>query len=319
MNPIFLTGYAAFLLAAGFRLPSVKSRSLARTLGWAIAAGTVFVSHCMTIGQPSLIRMTVIVFLQLLSMKGLVATESYAQRNGLNVIQWLAFSSWFGMRPQPFEVMPDRPHPYLKLIAKAASRMLAGICLLYLSSKLEHTSFSGFFLPELCLLAGVSLLLHFGVLTLSVAWWRMLGVDVQELFREPYRAKTLKEFWGRRWNLAFSEMTALIVYRPLKSRLGADNAITFSFLLSALLHEIAISLPVMSGFGMPSAYFILHATAMKLESIPGISKKLIQRPLLSRFWVMSILLLPLPVLFHHDFIQYVLVPLRAHVLSLVSI
>ena len=56
------------------------------------------------------------------------------------------------------------------------------------------------------------------------------------------------DFWSRRWNLAFSEMTALGVYRPLSGNIGRKAATVAAFLASGLLHELAISLPVLAGY-----------------------------------------------------------------------
>ena len=72
------------------------------------------------------------------------------------------------------------------------------------------------------------------------------------------RSTGLGEFWGRRWNLAFSEMTALAIYRPLAAPGRAAPALVASFLGSGLLHELAISVPVRAGFGLPLVYFALH-------------------------------------------------------------
>jgi alginate O-acetyltransferase complex protein AlgI len=143
----------------------------------------------------------------------------------------------------------------------------------------------------------------------------MLGVNVSELFQSPYKSRSLKEFWGKRWNIAFSEMTALISYRPLKTRVGIKKALIISFLLSGLLHEIAISLPVMAGFGLPMIYFVIHASAMHLEGHFIFIQRIAQHRFLSHIWVMSWLLLPMPLLFHHEFIQQVLVPLRTLILQ----
>jgi D-alanyl-lipoteichoic acid acyltransferase DltB (MBOAT superfamily) len=165
-------------------------------------------------------------------------------------------------------------------------------------------------------LAGLSLILHFGILNLSTALWRRLGVDVSELFRSPYKARSLKEFWGKRWNLAFSEMTALIAYRPLKYKIGAENAVIISFLVSGLLHEIAISFPVSSGYGLPLLYFIIHAVAMQLEAKSLFVKRLLSHRLLSHIWVLSLLVIPMPILFHRAFVSEVLIPLREMLLFL---
>jgi D-alanyl-lipoteichoic acid acyltransferase DltB (MBOAT superfamily) len=265
-----------------------------------------------TADQTPLLRMVVIVFLQLVSMKILVVVETYTGENRLRIVQWLAFAlGWFGMRATPFEQLPNTPLPYKTLIIKGITRIAIGISLLYCSILATHASITtALFIPELLLLAGISMILHFGILNLSTVAWRAQGVDVQELFRTPYKATSLREFWGKRWNMAFAEMTAQIAYRPLKQTLSAEKAMLLSFLLSGLLHEIAISVPVNAGYGLPMVYFILHAFAMLAEAKSTTVQRLLKRPILSHIWVMSLLIAPLPLLFHQTFIEQVLIPLR---------
>jgi alginate O-acetyltransferase complex protein AlgI len=245
-------------------------------------------------------------------MKIVVIAETYSGRNGLKPFQWLAFSvGWFGMRAPLFEKLPAQPLAYSRLIWKGLSRIVTGLCLLYLSAAAgQYPGAAKYFLPQLLLLVGLSLILHFGVLNLSTASWRHLGVDVTELFKAPYKATSLKEFWGKRWNIAFSEMTALIAYRPLARQTGSGKAILASFLLSGLLHEIAISLPVRAGYGLPMLYFIIHAVAMQLEAKSPWVQRITQHKILSHIWVMAWLIIPMPLLFHSKFIAEVLVPLR---------
>lgn len=114
-------------------------------------------------------------------------------------------------------------------------------------------------------------------------------------------------------------MTALIAYRPLKATVGIENAVISSFLLSGLLHEIAISLPVDTGYGLPMTYFAIHAGAMQLETKSSFVQRIIRHKVLCHVWVITLLIAPMPLLFHHDFIQQVLAPLRALLLQIVDI
>jgi D-alanyl-lipoteichoic acid acyltransferase DltB (MBOAT superfamily) len=120
----------------------------------------------------------------------------------------------------------------------------------------------------------------------------------------------LSEFWGRRWNLAFSEMTALAVFRPLRGVVGPQPATVAAFLFSGLLHELAISLPARAGYGLPLLYFALHAGAMQMET--ALSRR--GRPVdsirwVGRVWTLAWLVLPLPVLFHRPFLRGCVWPL----------
>jgi hypothetical protein len=299
----------------------MKPQWLARLLAWVIAFVTIIFSTWVSEHESPLTRMIVLVLLQLMSMKILVVVETYSSMNNLRFIQWVAFSlGWFGMKPSLFESFPSGSLPYSQLLLKGLTRIIVGFLLLYLSTQVIGSEIVHiFFLKELLLLAGLSFILHFGILNLSAASWRMMGVNVGELFRSPYRSKSLKEFWGKRWNIAFSEMTALVAYRPLKATIGAEKAITVSFLFSGLLHEVAISLPVKAGYGLPMLYFIIHAVAMRLEARSTIVQKIIRHRILSHVWVVTFLILPMPLLFHRKFVLHVLEPLRDWLLGITSL
>jgi hypothetical protein len=308
----FLSAYAIFLVISGYVLPELSRKNVSRTIAWIIAILTVIISTVLTTHQPPLIRMLVIVYLQLLSMKILVAVETYNGGNKLTLMQWIAFSiGWFGMRPALFEKLPSPPKDLQTLMWKGLTRIVIGFVLLYLSHKVSEVSIlNRFFVSQLLLLAGVSFILHFGILNISSASWRLAGVEVSELFRAPYKSTSLKEFWGKRWNLAFSEMTALIAYRPLREKVGPETAVILSFLLSGLLHEIAISFPVNAGYGLPMIYFSIHAAAMQAESKQAFVQRVISHPFWSHVWVMGLLIIPMPLLFHDAFMTNVLIPLR---------
>ena len=105
-------------------------------------------------------------------------------------------------------------------------------------------------------------------------------------------------------------MTALGVYRPLRGLLGKGGATGAAFLCSGLLHELAISVPVKAGFGLPLAYFALHGLLVLVEgrlertrwAVAGWGR-------LSHAWVIGWLALPLPILFHPPFLRGVVWPL----------
>ena len=103
-------------------------------------------------------------------------------------------------------------------------------------------------------------------------------------------------------------MTAIAVYRPLAGRLGTSRALLASFAFSGLLHEMAISLPVRAGFGLPFAYFALHGALVRIE------RELARhghpmRCRLGRVWTFVWLVAPLPILFHRPFLAGVVWPI----------
>jgi alginate O-acetyltransferase complex protein AlgI len=155
-------------------------------------------------------------------------------------------------------------------------------------------------LATVLLLPALSLFLHFGVFGVLAGLWRAAGADVGPLFRAPWRARSLGEFWSRRWNLAFSEMTSLAVYRPIAARRGRRAALAAAFLFSGLLHEVAISLPVRAGYGRPLLYFAIHGALTQVER---------ERGPFGRALTLLVVVLPLPLLFHRPFLQGVIWPL----------
>jgi len=193
---VYLLSFGLFLLLTGYFLPRL-GRHITRPISWVIMIGTVVFSVFITLEQTALYRMIAIVSLQLLSMKVIVATETYAGKNKLSFLQWCAFSlGWFGMRPALFEHLPSKVLPFINLLLKGCLRIVVGIVLINLSAIVDKQFHNNYFLSELLLLVGLSFILHFGILNLSAAVWRALGVDVRELFRSPYRSKSLKEILG---------------------------------------------------------------------------------------------------------------------------
>ncbi len=274
---------AIFLLVIGYVLPYVKSIQAARIIGWAIVIGTAIFCIALTTNASPTYRMIAIASLQLLSMKVIVMVEAYRGKPKLNVLQWLAFAlGWFGMRPNLFEAFPSKPLTgVMPFVVKGISIIIIGVLLLIASVYLQKQYANVYFLYELVMLVGLSFILHFGILNLSAASWRFSGVDVKELFLSPYKATSLKEFWGKCWNMAFSEMTAMVVYKPLKIRYGIPLAMIASFLVSGMLHEIAISFPVKMGYGLPFLYFVLHGLAMYAEGNIQFVKQLISNAVAS--------------------------------------
>ena len=179
---------------------------------------------------------------------------------------------------------------------------------LVLLSRVAWTGTGSRLLATAPLLAGLSLAVHFGFCNLLAGAWRLRGVACDALFRAPLRSRSLSEFWSRRWNLAFSEMTAIAAYRPISSRAGRGPALLASFALSGLLHEMAISLPVRAGFGRPFLYFALQGALVLVERALERRGRALEG-WIGRAWTVVWLALPLPLLFHRPFLAGVVWPL----------
>jgi len=164
------------------------------------------------------------------------------------------------------------------------------------------------FLLILPFLVAISLALHFGFFDLLTAFMNRLGFRCDLLFKSPLKSLSLTEFWGRRWNVAFSEMTAISVYKPL-SGFSKSLALMAAFLFSGILHEVAISLPVRMGYGLPTAYFLLHGLLVLFEKKINWSERVAGHNYLARYWTFFWLVLPLPFLFHPPFLESLIWPL----------
>ena len=116
----------------------------------------------------------------------------------------------------------------------------------------------------------------------------------------PVAARSLGEFWGRRWNLAFSAVARERIFKPLARRWGAGWGVIATFAFSALVHDLLISVPAGGGYGLPSLYFLLQGALVLVERRWRIE---------NRAWTLFWLLAPAPLLFHPPFIRAFLTPI----------
>jgi Membrane bound O-acyl transferase family len=304
-------GLLAATLAVGFALPRLPSPAAARWLAWGWTAAAVVVAERLTAGEPPGFRMLGILGALLFGLKGVVAVADRAAGNRpLGAAAWLGFAAaWPGMRPRLFARWRGWPLPgAAALLGRGLAYVAAGAALVA-AARIAVAAGASRLAGTLLILPGLSLLLHFGLFNVLAGGWRLAGVDARPLFRAPLASTSLVEFWGRRWNLAFSEMMALIVYRPLAPRLGRPGAKLAVFLASGVLHELAISLPVRAGFGLPLAYFALHGLAVTIEGRWGPARRGGRGGWAGHLWTLAWLALPLPLLFHPPFLAGVVWPL----------
>lgn len=113
-------------------------------------------------------------------------------------------------------------------------------------------------------MTGIILMLHFGTFHLLSLTLRWLGFNAPPIMKSPLLSNSVSDFWGRRWNQPFHELTKL-VFHPLRLRLGPRPALWISFLLSGLIHELIITIPAGGGYGLPTLYFIIQGSGLLLE------------------------------------------------------
>ena len=311
----WLTVFTCAIPLIGFWVAAIYRIAIARIVAWMFAVAVVLFVERMSTSEPYGTRMLLIIVALLWSMKAVVYVE--ARHHGRCVLtfwQWLGFCiGWFGMRAESFKKVPDRPFSdWREFIWLGLIRVVVGGALVTAAWRVAHNGDKGATEIELwrrwtataLLLPGLSLAVHFGFFNILTGIWRYFGARCSTLFRAPLLSQSLSEFWGRRWNLAFSEMTALAVFRPLKQLPGHSQQVTVlatigGFLFSGLLHELAISVPVGAGFGLPMLYFVINGIGIVLE------KRIVflDSTMLRRVWTWAWVLLPLPILFHRPFLE----------------
>ncbi|MCC9626913.1 membrane bound O-acyl transferase family-domain-containing protein [Blastopirellula sp. JC732] len=158
-------------------------------------------------------------------------------------------------------------------------------------------------------MVGMILLLHFGLFHLLSCWWRSRGVDAPPLMNAPLLARSVSEFWGRRWNGAFRDLTHRFLFRTLAVRIGAAWAVMIGFLFSGLVHDMVISYPAGGGYGWPTAYFLLQGSAILLERSWLGKRASLHRGWQGRAFAAVVLVAPIAWLFHHWFVENIIVPM----------
>jgi hypothetical protein len=309
----------AMTLLMGLAANRLPPRWYTRLLAWLVTIGAIVAVERLCHAEPAGLRMLAIIVALLYGMKVVVTVE--ARADGMPVLsiwRWLGFAVlWPGMRPAIFvHAGRHRLSGAWSLVGWGLLLGSLGLALTFSAWLVWHqgrpplSDNVACLLATLLLLSGLSLVLHFGIFNVVAGLWRLASVDARPLFRAPLAARSLGDFWSRRWNLAFSEMTALAIYRPLSDKLGRKPATAAAFLASGLLHELAISVPVLAGFGLPLLYFLLHGGLVLFERL--LEKR--GRPVNSwswwaHLWVLGWLALPVFILFHPLFLREVAWPL----------
>ena len=126
---------------------------------------------------------------------------------------------------------------------------------------------------------------------------RRRGFKVRRLFNAPERAKSLNDFWTRRWNVAFVEMDQ-VLFMPRLRRVAGPAAPFLMLVLSGVLHELAISYPAGAGWGLPLVYFAVHGAGMQIERTTWFKNR---PPQFAQWWTRVLVLAPVALVFHRPF------------------
>ncbi len=157
-------------------------------------------------------------------------------------------------------------------------------------------------------MVGIVLTLHFGLFHLLSCLWQKLGVQAQPIMNGPLASTGVSDFWSRRWNLAFRDLTSRFVVRPLRRPLGAVGAVAAGFVVSGLIHDLVISLPAGGGYGGPTVYFLLQAAAVFLERSQFGRRAGLATGWIGRMFAWVVVLGFAPLLLHRPFVERIIVP-----------
>ena len=129
-------------------------------------------------------------------------------------------------------------------------------------------------------MVGIIFVLHLGLFHVLSCASRRAGVVAKPLMHWPILATSLADFWARRWNTAFRDLTHRFLFCPLTPRLGAKAALGVGFVVSGLVHELVISLPANAGYGWPT---VVGSWAKEQRMLPRDPK--LPAPLGVRGWI----------------------------------
>lgn len=248
-------------IAAGPVLASVRMVWARRLAGWLVLAVLVAGADRLLSDQGAIPRMVGICCVLLGGMKGLVYAE-WVGTERLPLRRYCVFAFlWFGMDPASFrnrraglEWKEDVKLGWLLMLTGTVGAWLV---------------WAMGWRQILIMFAPMSLGFHFGALRVLKGGMRAAGFPVRTLFPNVLEARGVGDFWSRRWNVGYSQMMQRLVGRPFEALAGENAGTMAVFIISGFLHELAITLPVKSGFGLPTIYFTVHGILVLLEKRRG--------------------------------------------------
>jgi D-alanyl-lipoteichoic acid acyltransferase DltB (MBOAT superfamily) len=108
------------------------------------------------------------------------------------------------------------------------------------------------------------------------------GVRIGPMFDAPLLARSPRDFWSRRWNLAFRNLMHRLVFEPIRARGFPRLGVALVFALSAAIHEYLVVAALGRTRGHMTAFFLLHGLATladgTLARLRG-GRRLLPRPL----------------------------------------
>ena len=218
------------------------------------------------------------------------------------------FLAWPGLDAEAFLNLPSKgvkapaPQEWLSAIVN----VLAGIGLIWIVAWAIPDD--GEILRGWVGMIGLILILHFGSFHLLSCAWRAAGIQARPLMNKPLFASSLSEFWGKRWNTAFRDLTHRFLFQPLSRHVSPQWALAIGFLISGVLHDLVISVPSGGGYGGPTAFFVVQGAALLAERSATGKALGLGRGWTGGLFAKLVLILPAYLLFHPPFIRNIILP-----------
>jgi alginate O-acetyltransferase complex protein AlgI len=289
---------AALLAAIGLLgLSGALAWRIPRTPAWVpLILGVAALGFGISETAPVRIALSSLILLYFVKAAALLAVGNAERPRGVGA--WIYATVWPGIAPDGLTSRTTSLHEAGHRFRRGYVKFLIGF-----AACLSLGWYANVFDASTLGALGIGALLltvHFGFSDMLTAGLQSQGFAVRPLFDDPFYATTLNDFWTRRWNLAFVQMNRILFMRPLVRLLGIRGAIFGVFAISGILHELAISYPVMAGWGGPLLYFVIQSVLLAAE------RKL---KIKSRIWTWTMILLPVPLLFHEPFRTGLVAPL----------
>ena len=202
----------------------------------------------------------------------------------------LYFFAWPGISLRGFSERGQVPEVTGKRFLESWLTFLAGVALFLAAAFFGRGEST---LWNYLALLSVLLIIHLGLVEAVADGIRLLGFSPASLFDRPLQSQSLRDFWSVRWNRAFVDMNRIFLLEPLRGILPSRVLVFLIFLLSGILHELAISYPAGASWGLPLTYFFLQALGMELERWRKFPRGLVF------VWILA----PLPLLFPPAFVN----------------
>jgi hypothetical protein len=131
--------------------------------------------------------------------------------------------------------------------------------------------------------------------------WLPSGRLLPALHRNPLAARSVADFWGRRWNLWMSDWFRQVIFTPLRRR--PVLAVWLIFFLSGLLHEYVLNLALWlvvgkKLFGTMMLYFLLQAAGVWVER-----RFLRTTGFVHVLFTWVVVFVPVPLVFHESMLR----------------